>query len=317
MSYASGGLIEATDYNGLAQTTGNGNIAYVWGTGSAEWGYGQTTTQIASVSVASTVTATQWAGLVYTLNRVLGHQYAAGAQLASGSNIGITAGATIQYFANVASAVSNVALNHRNWGSQGSTVTGTNFTASQSYADSTSAQTFTTSRTVTFAGGGDAARYFFNAGGRLQLVITATNNNATSRSGDYVTLFQTNLGGAIVGAQTDTARTGTSGTLNSSNSSAGYFSLSATPTTYANLTSGSATYTYTVDWLRLNVSTNGTQGTNRDQGSTITFTLATAQPAQTNSNFNDAVNVTVTTRVDIILPETTFLANTWGVIGIT
>jgi len=317
MSYASGGTIEAADYNSIVSSNVSANLSYVWGIGSAEWGYGQTTTQIATVSTAGLVTATQWAGLVYTLNQILGHQYAAGAQLASGSNIGITAGATITFFANVASAVANVATNHRNWGSQGSTVTGSNFTASQSYADSTTTKTFTTSRTVTFASGGDAARYFFNAGGRLQLVVTATNNNGTSRSGDYVTLFQTNLGGAIVGAQTDTARTGSSGTLLSSNSAAGYFSLSSTPTTYANVASASATYQYTSDWLRLNVSTNGPQGSNRDSGSTITFTLATAQPAQTNSNFNDAVNVTVTTRVDIILPETTFLANTWGVIGIT
>jgi hypothetical protein len=254
--------------------------------------------------------------LVYTLNRILGHQYAAGAQLASGSNIGITAGATITYFANVASAVSNVAVNHRNYGSQGTTLTGSNFTSTQSYADSISAYNFSVARTATFASG-DAARYFFNAGGQLQLVVTAVRNNGTGRSADYVTFFQTNLGGTTVGAQTNTARTGTGGTLNASNTAAGYYSLSTTPTTYANLTSASATYTYNADWGRLNVNSNGPQGSNGDRGTTITFTIDTAQPAQTNSNFNDAVNVTVTTRVDIIFPETTFLANTWGVIGIT
>ena len=317
MSYASGGLIEATDYNGIVSSNVTANLSYVWGVGSGEWGYGQTTTQIATVSTAGLVTATQWAGLVFTLNRILGHQYAAGAQLASGSNIGITAGATITFFSNVASAVGNVAANHRNWGSQGSTVTGSNFTATQSYADSTTTKTFSTSRTVTFASGGDAARYFFNSGGRLQLVVTAVSNNGTGRSADYVTLFQTNLGGAIVGAQTDTARTGSGGTLISSNTNAGYYSLSTTPSTYANIASASATYTYTNQWLRLNVTTNNPQGSNSDRGSTVTFTLDTAQAAQTNSNFNDAVNVTVTTRVDIILPETTFLANTWGVIGVT
>lgn len=317
MSYASGGLIEAADYNGLVTSNVTANLSYVWGVGSGEWGYGQTTTQIATVSAASLVTATQWAGLVYTLNRTLGHQYAAGAQLASGSNIGIVAGATIQAFANVASAVANVATNHRNWGSQGSTVTGSNFTATQSYADSIGSKTFSTSRTVTFASGGDAARYFFNSGGRLQLVVTAASNNGTGRSADYVTLFQTNLGGATVGAHTDTPRSGTGGTLISSNSSAGYYSLSTTASTYANVASASATYQYTTDWLRLDVTTNNPQGTNSDRGSTVTFTLTTSQAGQTNSNFNDAVNVTVTTRVDIILPETTFLANTWGVIGVT
>lgn len=317
MSYVTGDLIEAADYNGLVTSNVTANLSYVWGVGSGEWGYGQTTTQIATVSSAGLVTATQWSGLVFTLNRILGHQYAVGAQLASGSNIGIVAGATIQAFANVVTAVANVATNHRNWGSQGSTITGSNFTATQSYADSIGTKTFSTSRTVTFASGGDAARYFFNSGGRLQLVVTATSNNGTGRSADYVTLFQTNLGGAIVGAQTDTARTGSGGTLLSSNTNAGYYSLSTTASTYANLASASATYQYNSAWLRLNVTTNNPQGANSDRGSTITFTLDTAQPGQTNSNFNDAVNVTVTTRVDIILPETVFLANTWGVIGVT
>ena len=316
MAYAQGGVIQAADYNQLAQSNIGGNLIYVWGTGSTDWGYGQTTTQIATVSSATDVTATQWAGLVYTLNRILGHQYAAGAQLASGINIGITAGATITFFANVASSVSNVATNHRNYGSQGTTLTGSNFTSTQSYADSNSGFNFSVARTATFASG-DAARYFFNSGGQLQLVITAVNNNATARSDDYVTFFQTNLGGTTVGAQTNTARTGSGGTLNASNTTAGYYSLSTTPTTYANLTSASATYSYNADWGRLNVNSNNPQGSNGDRGSTITFTVDTAQPAQTNSNFNDAVNVTVTTRVDIIFPETTFLANTWGVIGIT
>ena len=317
MAYSSGGLISATDFNGLA-TTNTSNIGWMWGTGYAQWGYGQSTTLLTSVSAGATVTATQWAGLIYTLNKALAHQgqtTLGGGPL--GANINMTAGQTITYFANVGTAITQINTTGNAYYASGTTITGTNFTAAMSFAGSAVSYSFNTARTVTFAGGADAARYFFNAGGRLQLVITATNNNATARSADFVTLLQTNLGGGIVFQNSSTGRTGSSGTLTSSNTTAGYYTLSTTPTTYANLTPGSATYTYINDWVRLNVNSNNPQGTNGDRGSTITFNIDSATPAQTNSNFNDAVDVTVTTRIDIIPPETTYLGNVWGVIGIT
>jgi hypothetical protein len=316
MSYASGSLIDAADYNGLV-SSGASNIGNVWGTGRASFGYGQDVSLISTVSVSTTITATQWAGLVFTLNRAIGHQWGSGTnQLANGSNIGIVAGATIAAFANVSTMTSNIATNRLLFNAQGSTVTGSNFTASQSFADSTSGYQFTTARTVTFASG-NAARYFFNAGGALRFFVSGTSNNGTARSADYVTLYGTNLAGSNVRAFTSVGRIGTSGTLLSSNSAAGYYSLTTTPTTIANIASSSATYQYNNDFVRVNLTTNGTQGPNSDQGTTVTFTLLAQQPGQTNSNFNDAVDVTVTTRVDIVLPSTTFLANTWGVIGVT
>lgn len=316
MSYASGGLIQATDFNGLA-TTNASNVAWVWGTGWQRSGYGQDTTLLSSVTASSTVTATQWAGFVYTVNRALGHQ--GQTQLGGGvggANINMTAGETITYFANVESAVTQVNTTKNSYYAVGTTTTGSNFTSSISFPDSTSNYGFAATRTVTFASA-NQARYFFNAGGRLQLVLSATNNNATSRSGDIVNLFGSWLAGSIIYDANSAARTGSGGTLNSSNTSAGYYTLTTTPTLLANVSSNSATYTYQSDWARILVNSNGTQGSTGDQGTTITFTFGCGVAAQTNSNFNDAINVTLTSRVDIIVPETTFLANTWGVIGIT
>jgi hypothetical protein len=76
-------------------------------------------------------------------------------------------------------------------------------------------------------------------------------------------------------------------------------------------------YTYSNDWARVQVKTNGTVGTAGDTGNIITFQLDAASPAQGSSDFNDAISVTVTTRIDVIPPETTYLANTWGVFGVT
>ena len=314
MAYTgSGELIQATDFNGLASTTTGGNVAWVWGTGWQRTGYGQSTTLLSSVSATGIVTATQWAGLVYTINNALAHQgQATIGGGPTGANINMTAGQTITYFANVATAATQVNTTRNSYYAVGSTTTGTGFNSSISFPDSASNYGFAASRTVTFASA-NAARYFFNAGGRLQLVLTATNNNATARSSDIVNLFQTWLGGSIIYDANSAARTGTGGTLNSSNSSAGYYTLTTTPTLLANVSSNSATYTYQSDWARILVNSNGTQGTTGDQGTVITFTFGCGVAAQTNSNFNDAINVTLTSRVDIIFPETTYLSGTaWG-----
>ena len=42
MTYSSGGLIQATDYNGFASTTANANVNDLWATGASDKGWGQT-----------------------------------------------------------------------------------------------------------------------------------------------------------------------------------------------------------------------------------------------------------------------------------
>jgi hypothetical protein len=324
MAYSTGGTIEAADYNGLARNTAyvsssatGGNVFFVWGTGFGNTGYGQDTSLLGTVSSASTVAATNWAGFVYTLNRALGHQNQT--RLASGSNIGITAGATIQAFANVSTAVTNINNFQQKLGyvNQGTTVTGSNFTATLTAAGSTVAASFSTTRTLTFASGGDAARYFFNAGGRVALVITATNNNGTARSQDFQQLFQSNIASSYFQANFSVGKTGTGGGNVTNATNLGYYSLTSSNQTLANVQPSGQAYTYSNDWARVQVKTNGTVGTAGDTGSIITFQLDAASPAQGSSDFNDAISVTVTTRIDVIPPETTYLANTWGVFGVT
>ena len=66
MTYTSGSLIQATDYNGFVSTTAGANINATWSTGTTSAGYGQTA--LATVSAAGTITATQWASLVNTIS---------------------------------------------------------------------------------------------------------------------------------------------------------------------------------------------------------------------------------------------------------
>ena len=50
MTYTSGGLIQATDYNGFVSTTASANLNAVWGnSGSVNYGYGQANVPTVSV----------------------------------------------------------------------------------------------------------------------------------------------------------------------------------------------------------------------------------------------------------------------------
>jgi hypothetical protein len=97
----------------------------------------------------------------------------------------------------------------------------------------------------------------------------------------------------------------------------GYYSLTTSLQTLANVQPSGQAYTYSNDWARVQVKTSAPGGTAGDNGAVITFQLDAASAAQTNSNFNDAINVTVNSRIDITPPETTYLSSSWGSITIT
>ena len=167
MAYSSGGLIAASDYNGFVGTaTQSGTINYVWSTGNGSTGYGQSALSQAASS-GGTVTAAQWATAINTLNSISTHQ--------SGSGTGIgapTAGSLIACLSTFSSSISTVNTNHLNFNSQGSTTTGSVFSPNFTAVNQAAADTFTFTRTITFANP-DATRFFFNAGGQLNLVITS------------------------------------------------------------------------------------------------------------------------------------------------
>jgi hypothetical protein len=323
MAYITGGTIQMIDYNyltwgGNTTNTYSGtinNLAMVWGTGKGYKGYGQTVSPISATTQGTTVTATQWAGLVYLVNKTLGHQSGAGAQLATGSNIGITAGATIAAFANVLTAVTTINTNANTAATTGITTTGSVLTTAltQAGTNDIAAQTQSWTRTITFASG-DAARYFFNAGGRINWVITATNNNATLRSADLVTNWATNQAGGFIAGATSDGKTGTGGTVNTDATTLGYWALTTSDQTMSQITSSNYRYEYNTDFTRIQVKSNGVQGANNDVGTVITFTFDYSMAGQIvaqAANFDDAIDVTFGVRFDIVEPEVTYLAKTW------
>ena len=328
MAYSQGGLIAATDYNGYVgsspSSTAN-TINTIWAAGNGQYGYGQTA--LSQVSGSGLVTATQWASAINTLNSIKTHQ--------TGSGTGIsatTSGSLIAYLSTFSSSLNTLYTNHLTASIQGSTTTGSNFAGSMSDSNLQAAFPTTFTRTATFASA-DQARYFFNAGGQLNFVVSsATNNDSTSRSGDMVTLAATNFGGfSAFKAASGGGRTGTSGTLNTNATGIGYYNLTTSTQTLVSITS--TTSGYTSDTAVLTVKSNGVQGSNADVGTIITFALTLTSAARptlpappanpvgtgtttTNTVVNDTINVTVNHRIDIVYPETTNLSNSWGTVTI-
>ena len=309
MTYASTGLIQATDYNNLAwggtqgtYTASPTNIAYVMGTGASAVGYGQDVTAINTVAAAGTVTAVQWSGLLTTLNKALGHQSGAGAQLSVPT---ITAGGTITYAAAVATAVTTINTNAALYTAQGSTLTGTNFTTALS---GTTGVNSYTDRIVQFSSA-QAARYFFNAGGQLNFVVSATGSNGSGSSNSIVRLM-TGIGGFNIKNTSNSGRTGSGITLNTNNTAIGYrqgafnsgqtvVAVTDTTAAYTNDTANTAYF-----YGGTNDTTNGALG--------LTLVFRTSYYVADHS-WDDTLGVTINTRVDIVYPESTYLTtNAWG-----
>jgi hypothetical protein len=162
---------------------------------------------------------------------------------------------------------------------------------------------------VTFASG-DAARYFFNAGGKIIINFSATNNTTgQSKGNDWVSLIGTKLASITVGATTN-SRGGTGGSVSSSNTAKGYWNAGTTNTSIIALTSNSATADYGTNSISVGIKTNGVQGSNGDVGTILTFQIDANDAAA--DGFDDAVNLSIVTKFTIRPPETTNLTSTWG-----
>lgn len=311
MTYASGGLIQASDFNNLvggsAGTQGGGTqLNPVWSTGQGNYGYGQTA--VSNVSVSGTVAATNWASLVNTLNSARIHQ--------SGSGSGIsapTAGTTISYLSTLTSAVSTAATNRLSAATTGTTTsTGKSVTMSAAAGGTT---TGVITFTVTFASV-DQARYFFNAGGSLNLSYSAfTNTGGTARGTSIQTLAQTNFASKRMNAASYGARTGSGGTLITDTTTGGYYGLSTGSST-ERFRVNSTSY-YTGDYFQVYDYTNGTTGSYAANGNVLTITVVAHSSSTGSSQPADSINILLTMLLTATYPETTNLTNSWGTVTIT
>ncbi len=306
MSYAQNGLIEASDFNNLVggnPTTTANQLNTVWATGGTTAGYGQTA--VSQVSGGDTVVATgQWNALVTNTASSASHQ---GSSITSVT--APTAGSTVTYLSAVPTNLTTIYSNRRNAASQGSTIADT-ATRGTSWQNGL---TFT--HTITFASG-DAARYFFNAGGQIKMTashptgsgINLLFSDLASDTGT-VTMSAPNSGTISIASTSYSGITKVGGGGNSPtvDSDKGYFGLTTGNATAFTQLADSGPSGYLNSFIRYIVKSNGAQGSNGDTGSVITiYSVWDEIPNDLVATSGSAVTCTVQ------LPETTYLSASWG-----
>ena len=325
MSYVVGGLIEATDYNGFVSTNSGANLNDIWGTGSADKGWGQTA--LNTVSTGNTVNASSWASLVNNLA-------SAGSQTNTTltSRTVPTAGATIAVLPAVNTDLTNVTTNRGNAAVSGTEYGSFTGTTSKTTATGSGQNTWTITwtHTVTFASA-NAARYFWNAGGRVSVkygkIGTGTDIDAdwnffVGQTGVINITGRVNSAAQTIAGQLYTGTTrvgGSGGTQTTLTTTTGWYNLTpaAAATTIFQLNNASSPYTG--EYIRTTAAV--------DAGSTV-LTLVTTwfQPAVTGvgtscdiscgtATTSPSTSITGTAPTVLVTytpPSSTYLTNTWG-----
>jgi hypothetical protein len=312
MAYSAGGLIEAVDYNGFVNTNTNANVNGVWSTGSTDRGWGQTA--LATVAAAGTITATQWATLVNTISSMASHT-----GTAITARTAPVAGNTINILAALNTDLTNITTNRQNAVANGAQFTGWTGTNSKTAATAAGAWSITFVNTVTFASA-DAARYFFNAGGRIKIDVSKSSTGATgdpewndlanTLSGDIFitggTATQT-----IAGANyTGTTKVGGTGTPNILQTGIGWHDLAAGAAATIVYKQFADTAPYTANFIQHSIA--------RNAGSTaLTITTLWSNPEGDPISGGTAASgatpgTAPSTIVTYFPPSTTYLTASWG-----
>jgi len=310
MSYAQNNLIEASDFNDLVggnPTTTANTLNATWATGGGTAGYGQT--PVGNVTVGNTVSASSWNSLVTNTSDAATHQGSSITSIAAP-----VSGGTVTFLSSLPTNLSTIYSNRLNAATQGST------TSNTATRGSTWSQALTFTHTVSFANA-DAARYFFNAGGQLKMTCshpggTGINLLFSDLASDIgtVAISAPSSGTVDIASTTYNGVTKVGGGGNSPTiaSNEGYYGLGTSNTTIFTQTASTGPSGYLGTFIRFIARTNGTQGSNNDNGDTITIhTVWDEVPNGLTASSGSATTLTVQA------PETTNIANTWGAISVT
>lgn len=295
MTYQQYGLIQASDFNTIV-----GNFNAIFGSGTGDSGYGQTT--LSTVTAGNQVSYTDWSNLIGKIGNVASHQ---------GSTItSITAPTTgdpIKYLSALNTNITTVTNNRRNAAAQASSIT----TAKATTTTWTDKVTYTT--TISFSSAA-AARYFFNAGG--QIAVTLSHGSSGSTGIDALFYNLTNAFGTmtlssgsatIAGTSfTGTTKTGGSGVVNTDytiSTGTGYYALTTTGAEIFRQTAVGALAKYVTSYIAVSAKIDATGGV---------ITLTTVVDENWSSGVGLLVSAGTTMNCIVKPPASTYITNTWG-----
>ena len=190
MAYTAGDTILDDEYNTFATgnaagtgDNGTANLNTLWGTGTGDYGYGETGSVIAAVSAGATITATQWETLVGRMETIAAHTASTVTAVAT-----ITAGDTIDAISTLQADIVTIWANRYDAAASGTTITsGGTSSRTAAWSGAGGTQTVNTTQQVAFASE-NAARYFFNAGGLIKLTFSRSGGQVHPKNAEWTDL---------------------------------------------------------------------------------------------------------------------------------
>lgn len=239
MGYVAGDKILDQEYNNFLNSSATPKgINYTFGTGALQWGLGQT--QLESVNVGEKITAAQWNSLFAAMDNVANHtnDTLTSTEAKSAGDVIAVKAALEADLATLASSVAN--------GCPNATALSTSAALQTSTSGTRYAGSHIVEHSVTFTDA-NQARYFFNAGGKIQIEITRTGNggsSATSKDSSVDELIAA-LGEFKFKSQSSTysGDGSTTETVSTDGTNIGFYDLTTSYQTILELTQASGTYT--------------------------------------------------------------------------
>jgi len=278
MAYQTGDLILDDHYNGFANTNSPNNINKIWGTGDGTYGYGQSNT-VSTVSAGGTVQASQWNTLLSRMQSIGDHQ---GTNVTTADSGQLVAGDPVQAIVEISTDITSFGNNRYNVAAANLTETTNPNTVNRTFTGSWTTNTIH-EVSFTFASS-DAARFFFNAGGKITHTWNLSGHTSDDKANEWVDLFNTKAETFTFSGNNDSlSGSGTQDT----DKNEGFWS-SDTDGSYAVYQKQFADSSpYTTNFCQWEVKVTGTAGDNGGKGEVVTI-KATASDAAADSLDHDA-----------------------------
>ena len=313
MAYVTGDVILDDHYNGFANDNSPNNINKIWGTGSGNYGYGQSNT-ISTVSAGTTVTAAQWNTLLDRMQSIKNHQ---GSSITTGAGT-LTGGDPIAAILSISTDITTLGTNRLNVSGGNITQTSNPNSVNRTFTGSWSSSTI---QEVSFTfSSADTMRYFFNAGGKITHVWNLSGGTADGKYNEWVDLFNTRAATFTLGNNFDSLSGSGSA---STNLNEGFWgaSLGAGYTVYQKMFADTAPYT--TNYVQWEAKIAGSAGANGGKGNVLTIKASAIDAAADQVSPNnppqapqdpavtdlDIVNGNLSSSWSFFKPNTTYLNN--------
>jgi len=265
MAYVAGDSILDDEYNDfVSKATSPYGYNHTAGTGALQYGLGQSA--ISTVSAGGTINASQWNSLFTGLANLANHTnvaLASTAAVSAGNSIAIKS-SLISDLASMATQISTGCPNATALSASAALTTVT--TAAEGW-DTSATQEIS----VTFTNA-NSMRWFFNAGGKIRFVVTATASSTSAKDTAFVALG-TGIGNLDIGAHAST-RSNAGQTQTTSGLANGFYDLTTSYTSLLKLTQ-SAYAAYNTNTMEIFAKLDAAPGT----ATVMTIKMVATDPA--------------------------------------